>query len=269
MVKANTTTYIWAPGIGPDPAALDRLANWFPKPRLPMGEAWFLAPERRMYTELFNDLETLSDREIEDALDQTASGPSCFGPHDEWTEWYHYLLPRLFDRFASHGLISHPVELLITAFMAQHPETCRGFAYPGFGVDALASLGRFIMSGHFWPNGGIDAAKCLNKNENYCGVFGWYHAEGLLSASLFFCAKYLDEGQVGPWFQSVFSIPDRLWQAQVLTWLVGAHDILTDQIGQPAQFPENGDFGVSWGWSHVLDGHYTGDFDPPISRIPF
>lgn len=233
-----------------------------------MGEAWFMAPEREMYPQLFNDLDTVTDSEIETALEEIVSGSSNFGPHDEWTEWFHYLLPRLIERkWARH--LDHPAELLVTGFMAQHPDSNGSAAYPTFQADALATLGRYIMAPHFWRGADSEVPGCFNKWQGPSGIRGWYKGDGFLSASLFFCAKYLAEELVGPWFQSVVSIPNKYWQAQVVTWLVGAHPILSDQIGQPANFPEEGQFGVDWNWSHTLNGNYSGNYDPPIQLIPF
>jgi hypothetical protein len=125
MSKPTTSTFLWIRGQGPDAAALDRMERAFPKPRKPMGEAWFLAPEREMYPELLGDLDSLSDEQIYRPLEQIATGPSCFGQHEEWTEWYHYLLPRTFRRRWDSAL-RHPMEILITGFMGQHSEDGKG-----------------------------------------------------------------------------------------------------------------------------------------------
>ena len=227
-----------------------------------------MAAEREMYPRLFDALDSLTDDEIEKALEQTAIGPGSFGQLREWTLWYHYLLPRLIGRHWRSGFW-HPVELLITAFMAQHPESNGDWPYRGFRTDALGTLGRYIMAPHFWPGGELDVGACLNKRERRNGLFGWFDADGLFSASLFFCVKYLPAEAVEAWFQSVLAIPNRYWRAQLITWLVGAHPILTGEIGQPAELPDHGQFRVGWNWSHTLDGHFTGDFRPPIRRVPF
>ena len=136
-----------------------------------MGEAWFLAPERKMYPELLGSLDTLSDDCILDALRETM-GPSCFGPHDEWTEWFHYLFPRLLQR--EWGLtVYNPLELIISAFIAQHPDSGADTVYSEFTSDALRTLGRYIMSSHCWPDGVLHATRCLNKFERVDGTFGW------------------------------------------------------------------------------------------------
>jgi hypothetical protein len=232
-----------------------------------MGEAWFMAPERQMYPELLSDLEALTDEQLERPLEEMAIGPSSFGQLPEWTEWYHYLLPRLLER-RWRDVLHHPVEVLVTGFITQHPDSAGDWPYPEFNTDALATLGQYIMAPTFW-SGDEAVPRCFNKWKGPNGICGWYEADGLLSASLFFCAKYLPADRIEPWFQSVAAIPNKYWQAQLITWLVGAHPILTGGICQPAQFPEEGSFGVGWEWSHALSGNYSGDHELPLQMIPF
>ena len=231
-----------------------------------MGEAWFMGLERRMYAQLLGDLDTVHDKEIEEALEQTATGPGSFGPHEEWTVWFHYLLPRLITRDWNTGLHSS-MEVLVTAFMAQHPWADGPWPYQQFRTDALATLGRFIMAPRFWPDGNLDVVACLDKRvtSSPSGLFGWHEASGLLSALLFFCAKYLPPADVPGWFRSVLAIADRRWTGQVITWLVGAHAILTDETGWPDALPH----GVIWNWSHALHGRPPGAIAPLSDPMPF
>jgi hypothetical protein len=264
----TATPFLWVPGNGPDAAALARLAEAFPKPKKPMGEAWFMAAEREMYPELLGDLNSLTDDELEQPLCEIATGPPSFGQLEEWTEWYHYLLPRLLLR-PWRAVIDHPVEVLVTGFMSQHPDSAGDWPYPRFLSDALATLGQYIMSPHLWPSDELAVPRCFNKWRGPTGISGWFEAEGLFSASLFFCMKYLRRELVASWFESVIAIPNKFWRAQIITWLTGAHAILSDEIGQPGDFPENGTYSVGWEWSHVLKGNYSGSFDPPIPSTPF
>jgi hypothetical protein len=240
----------------------------FPKPKKPMGEAWFMGEVREMYPELLGDLDELADEQFYRPLEEIASGNSSFGPMDEWIEWYHYLLPRLLVRNWSWHLF-HPAELLVTGFIGQHPDSDGSLPYPAFRTDALGTLGQYIMSPHFWQVSDSEVPRCFNKWEGPTGIAGWYETDGLMSASLFFCLKYLSTELVGPWFESVVSIPNKYWRAQLVTWLAGAHPLLTDEISQPAQLSEDPRFGVSWEWSHALDGHYTGIYEPPIELTRF
>jgi len=233
-----------------------------------MGEAWFMSDERRMYPQLLGDLGAVPDDDVADVLVEIASGSSNFGPLDEWIAWYHYLLPRLVVREWVPSYYQ-PAERLITAFMAQHPESDGVLPYREFRNDALRTLGRYIMSPRFWPDGELDVVNCLSKWTGPSGIAGWSSAGNLLSASLFFCIKYLARDDVEPWFRSVIAIPNRYWQVQVITWLVGAQSILSGEIQQPIDFPENARFDVEWDWSHTLNGHYSGNHEPPIRLIPF
>jgi hypothetical protein len=242
------------------------MAEAFPKPKKPMGEAWFLG-ERRMFPELLGNLEELANEQIWDPLDELASGPGSFGQQDEWTEWYHYLLPRLLTR-DWHSAYD-PAGLLITCFVAQHPDSDGRFAYPGFRRDALATLGQYHMSPSFWSGGVVDIERCLHKYETVAGTREWYNCGGSLSASLLFCLKYLPAEDVRPWFESVVAIKDPHWIQQVVVWLIGVHPLLTCQIDQPADFSENGPYRVSWDWSHALKGNYSGDHREPVTQVPF
>lgn len=267
MKELDEFPFRWIPGNGPNEDALNRMCGAFSKPRKPMGEAWFLAPERTMYPEMLGDLELLSDEDILEPLRDTI-GPTCFGPHAEWTEWFHYLLPRLLRRDWGRT-VYHPVELIISAFMAQHPDSTGKTPYSEFTNDALLTLGQYIMSPHCWPDGVLHASRCLNKYRRVDGTFGWYGSDGLLSASIFFCLKYLPEDQVEPWFESVMAIPNPYWKAQVVVWLIGAHPLLTGAIEQPSQLPEIGPYEIGWDASYSLAGNYTGNFETPITLTPF
>lgn len=226
-----------------------------------------MAPEREMFPELLGDLDELTYEQLQHPIEEMATGPANFGQLPEWTEWYHYLLPRLLKR-RWQPILHHPVELLFTGFFSQHPSSASHWPYTDFRADALATLGQYIMAPQFWSQ---DQAvpRCFNKWQGPNGVCGWFQTEGLLSASLFFCAKYLEVERVKPWFMSVTAIPNKYWQAQLITWLVGAHPILTGEITQPAEFPEDLSFGVGWEWSHVLKGGYSGGHEAAIQNIPF
>lgn len=266
MSEAASSLFLWTPGVGPDQAALDRMARAFPKPAKPMGEAWFMAPEREMYPQLLGDIAALPDDAIMQPLEEIASGSSNFGLLAEWVEWFHYLLPQLIVR-RWEPTYFQPAERLFTAFMNQHPDAEGTPPYPEFYVDALHTLGRYIMSPVFWPAGKLDAVNCLSKWTGPSGVAGWSRAGNLLSASLFFSAKYLAASDVESWFRSAVSIPDRYWQVQIITWLTGAHPILTGEMDQPADFPEFGPLDVGWDCSHAVKGSDAGSpFVPPENR---
>src|SRR4051794_10800433 len=134
MSRTISPSCLWTPGQGPDRAALDRLARAFPKPATPMGEAWFMGDVRKMYPQLRGDLDALPDEVIERSLVEIATGTSSFGPFEEWIAWYHYLLPRLVEREWKPTYYQR-AEVLITAFMAQHPASEGGLPYRDFRND--------------------------------------------------------------------------------------------------------------------------------------
>lgn len=91
--RQATRVFRWTPGEDPDAGALARLQRRFPRPRVPMGEAWFMSDERRMYTSLLSPDPTAWLREdLRGALWALASGPGCFGHMREWSLWFPYLV---------------------------------------------------------------------------------------------------------------------------------------------------------------------------------
>ena len=260
--------FAWVPGQGPDPDALERMRQAFPRPAAPMGEAWFMGAERKMYPGLAEDLDALPDSKVAEALEEIASGTRAFGRCAEWSDWYHHLLPQLVGRRWAPTFYN-PAELLVTAFMCLHPASDDDFPYTGLAADALATLGQCIMAPWYWPNGGVDTVRCLGKWQRPAGIAGWSDAGSLLSASLFLCIKYLPPADVEPWFHTALAIPDRHWQVQLATWLVGAHAMLTGKVQQPGQFLEVGGFGIGWSWSHILDGVCRDGDGQPRDTGPF
>lgn len=233
-----------------------------------MGEAWFMSDERKLYPALLGNLDEIDDQAIIEPLTEAAVGPSNFGPMQEWTEWFHYLLPRMLQRDWKR-LIVHPVELVVTGFVTQHPSSSGPFPYDGFRSDALASLGQYIMSHDFWRVGQMEVPACLHKWEGPTGIQGWDVTDGLLSASLMFCTKYLEEYQIAPWFRSALAIENPFWLAQMTTWMIGAYPLLANEIHQPSELSEELHFSAHWDWDHTLNGDYTGSGGHPVQRIKF
>jgi len=222
-----------------------------------------MGPERTLHPELLGDLAELSASELSRPLTEIASGPGSFGQLDEWTDWQHYLMPRLVPR--SHEMwVNALLEILITGFMAVHPDGAED-QYPSFRQDVLDTLGRCLMDPDCWPNGGFNAFLCLNRyHVKRVDRWFWEEPSGKLSASLFLCLKYLAQDDVGAWMKSVLAIPNRRWRGQMLAWMVGAHGILTGELGQPSELDVFGSYGeanVAWAWSHGLSGNYSGRFD--------
>jgi hypothetical protein len=244
--------FVWAPGAGYDRGALERLRSKFPRPREPMGEAWFMGDERKMYPELAGDLQKLSSYELQQPLTEIASGTSSFGRMNEWTDWYHYLLGQLIPR-SHEEFVDCLLEYLVTGFMALYPTGNEDEPYEGFKADALHTLGRCIMDESCWSGSEIQLGTMLHRsNNNPNRVWCWWDASGDFTSSMFFCLKYLPENLIGAWFDSVLAIPSPHWRAQVLVWMLGASDILTGEKRWPSEFVIGQTPSVGWAWSHCL-----------------
>jgi hypothetical protein len=243
--------FIWTPGDGVDPMALGRLRAHFPRPAAPMGEAWFMG-ERRMFHELMGNLDAITTRDLQEALDEIAAGTSSFGPMKEWNDWYHYLLGALLSR-SHEGFLSYLLESMLNGFMAIYPNGIYIEPYRGFRDDVFATLGRCMMDSVCWNGSDIAIGKVLRRSDNNPNrVWIWWNASGDFSASMFFCLKYLPESAIAPWLGSVLAIPSPHWRAQVIVWLVGAHGILSNVIQWPSEFSEQARPSVGWEWSHCL-----------------
>jgi hypothetical protein len=246
-------TFVWQPSLGMDDVALDRLRRHFPKPRLPMGEAWFMGEERRFFQNLMGDISTLSAWDLREALEEIASGTSSFGPRNEWTDWYHYLLGQSIPRSQDIAVVFSLLEVLVSGFIALHPHGLNNAPYPEFRHDVLVTLGRSLMAPQCWTGDDIVVGESLHRsNNNPAQIWRWYDASGDFSASVFFCLKYLPTESVQSWLQSVLAISSPHWRAQVLVWLVGAHDLLLGKILWPSEFPEDARPAINWDWSHCL-----------------
>jgi len=256
----GSTPIIWIPGLGPDPDALVRLEMAFPKPKTPMGEAWFMGETRRMFHELLGDRKDVPPDILVDALEELISGPTCFGPFDEWQEWFHYLLPNLILGSHAGPVWTSGLELLATAMFAHHPHSEGPEPYAGFRRDVLLTLGRVVMSPECWPSGQVDVDRCLGKSY-LPGVQRWLWDQPAetLSCSMFLHVKYLEPETLPGWLASAFAIESPHWRAQLLAWCVGAHPFLLGVLNQPGEEPDDAWPGTGWWSSHWLKGNYTGD----------
>lgn len=198
------------------------------------------------------DLSVLSAWDIQKPLQEIASGTGSFGPSAEWRSWYHYLLGQLLTR-GHESFVSSLLELFVTGFMSHYPNGVHSAPYRQFRDDALLTVGRCIMDSQCWNGTDIAIGMILHRsNNNPNGVWCWWDASGDFSASMFFCLKYLPESLLQGWLQSVLAIPSPHWRAQVLVWLVGAHDILTGRIKWPSELLIESRPSVGWDWSHCL-----------------
>lgn len=236
--------FLWVPGQGCEGAAIRRMKKYFPRPLQPMGEAWFMGGERKMYHELMGNLNKLSIDYLQDMFQTIASGTSSFGPYEEWHDWFHYLLGQIMHKAHEHH-ISSLLEYMMTAFMNIYPHGIQNEPYSGFREDALNTLGKSIMDEECWHGQRNIEGKVLK-------AWGWDEAAGDFSSSMFFCLKYLKPEQIPAWVSSILSIKSAHWRAQIIVWLVGADDILKGKIQQPCQFKDYPS--VQWDWSHCING---------------
>jgi len=244
--------FLWRPGQGPDAAALSRLYAHFPRPRAPMRGAYVMSGERTEFD---------TEDDPRGALFDIASATCSFGWDREWIDWFHYLLAdeTLFAMRA--GVLERPlIEALATAFFAIYPEGVTREPYRGFERDALETLGRAIVSAECWSEGRIRRGEILRREKPPWGTWGWREPSGDLSASMFFCLKYLTPEEIGPWLTSTLAIEDRYWRAQLMAFCVAAHPLLTGDVLQPAGLAE-AQPPLEWENSHILKGVYYAAFD--------
>jgi hypothetical protein len=260
--------FLWTPGDGVNPLALGRLRAHFRRPTEPMGEAWFMGDERRMFRELLGNLDEISARDLQEPLAEIATGTGSFGPTEEWNTWYHYLLGALLPR-NHESFVSYLLESLLTGFMAIYPNGIHREPYKGFREDVLLTLGRCMMDSMCWNGSDIAIGKVLRQsNNNPNQVWVWWDASGDFAASMFFCLKYLPESSVEPWLRSVLDIHSPHWRAQVIVWLVGAHGILNNVIRWPSEFSMEARPYIGWEWSHCLKVEMAAADDSGAPPVP-
>lgn len=260
--------FLWTPGDGADPLALARLRAHFPRPTEPMGEAWFMGEERRIFRALLGNLDEIKTRDLQEPFAEIATGTSSFGPMKEWNTWYHYLLGALLPR-NHEAFVSYLLESLLTGFMAIYPNGIYREPYKGFREDVFLTLGRCMMDSMCWNGSDIAIGKVLRQsNNNPNHVWVWWDASGDFSASMFFCLKYLPESSVEPWLRSVFDIPSPHWRAQVIVWLVGAHGILNNVIRWPSEFSMEARPYIGWESSHCLKVKMAAADDSGAPPVP-
>jgi hypothetical protein len=216
-----------------------------------MGEAWFMG-ERKMYPELQGDLASLSAWDLQIALAEIPAGTSSFGPLGEWHDWYHYLLGQLVPR-AHDAFVYSLVETLISGFISQYPNGVFAAPYRQFLEDSLMTLGRCMMAPANWTGSELVIGSMLHRsNNNPNKIWLWEDASGDFSASMFFCLKYLPVHLQKEWLESVLAINSPHWRAQVLVWLIGAHEVLNGNVRWPSEFEGMDRPRIGWDWSHCL-----------------
>jgi hypothetical protein len=253
--------YKWVPCKGPAAEAVERMRTHFRKPRQPMGEAWFMSTERYLYTELSEKpLGEIGVDTLSDCLWEIASGTGSFGHRDEWDKWFRFLLPDLVLRGHETDAFDFLLEHAVTAFIVIFWDGLGG-EYEGFRDDALNSLGRCLMKEEMWG----DCERAEGKHPY--GIFlkwqdeagaselaGWGAGKtsDVLSASLFFCLKYLRAEEIPPWVESLAAIEDSYFRAALAVWLLGAYDILKE-VPVRAERIEKSNPRIGWHNSFLLE----------------
>lgn len=263
MDETEPPPYLWTPGLGPDPDALRRLREIAPKPRKPMGEAWFMGGDRHLYTGLMGaDPAGWPSQELENALTALTSGPTSFDHLDEWSRWFDYLLPRAQER-TDDGWRVH--EILVSAVCVH----CLDPSLPGrpahFRRDLLDSLGRTLMAPQRWRDGRIAGDRVLDPLRDY--VQGWtLESGGAFSAILCLVLRYLEPDAVDGWIGSLLAIDDPLWRCAFVVWLDGASPMLFEGL-QPEQVDGDPMKNVDWDWNWVLRGSVPAPQLDPQARV--
>lgn len=268
--------YEWVPCEGPSAEALARMRERFPKPTEPMGEAWFLGAERERFTRLADEpLAEIDADYLLTCLFEITSGTSSFGRREEWERWFRFLLPDLILRAHERHAFTFLLEETVNAFMVIFWDGLEG-EYAGFTDDALQTLGRCLMKGEFWEGcggeaGGPPLARFLRWEEgegaNRPAPWDAGDASAALSASLFFCLKYLPAGEVAAWAESVASVEDPYFRGALVVWLLGSLDLLSEESPRAARI-EKTNPRVRWHSSFLL-GSSSENEHPTNERLRF
>ena len=222
-----------------------------------MGEAWFMGDDRHLHFKLLGDWEPLTAADLQQPLDDIVSGTSSFGPMDEWTSWYHFLLGTLLSNDHLHWL-DELLEMVISGFIVMHPHGVQQGPYKEFRDDALRTLGRCLWDRSDWAGCHAEDATGLHDSQG----FAWCEVDGAVSASMVFCLKYLPAPLIEPWLHSALSIAAPPWRAQIVMWLVGAHRLLTGKVRWPSEFPDRSHPCITWEGSHLLKPNMRDQTDP-------
>jgi hypothetical protein len=245
------------PGNGPNEGTLSAMRKQASKPDSLMGEAWFLADERRMFTELDQEIGSVPTRTLQEALGEIGCGVSSFGCLEEWEVWFNYLLPRIIPR-CDEKFVSWLLEEVCTAFLQVDLGTEKNDGTTIYRYQALQTLGQSLMTSNRWHDGKIVLGSILHpSNRNPARIWGWANVSGDLAASLIVCLRLIDTKDIQEWVNSIFAIACPYWRAQLLTWYVGARPLLNEKVHFPRNFDEWTPQ-IGWSWSHVVHGNQGG-----------
>ena len=233
--------YKWIPGQGPDVAALRRMRSHFLKPGVPMGEAWFISETRFLWTGLVDQpLAHFPVEEWENVL-WDISGTGNFGHLEEWDLWFRFLLPELIEQGNTHPQL---FENLLNAFFNIFDQGITE-EYPGFRSDVFNTLPLYLMRPEYWINEEDEISKQPLKQALFLKHPSFHHnwncreVHGEFSAAIFFCLRYLTPEEMTTWVKSLTEIQDTYWRGQLLIWLVGFMELVSNLSITPRKFEKN------------------------------
>ncbi len=159
--------------------------------------------------------------------------------------WFLSETRRTFD-----DLMAHPRGQLPIKFMSVYWAGAAG-VYPGFEDDVLRTLGQCLMRKELWAESEPVQRRVFGIRGTSRALVYWGSTSGDLSASLFFCLKYLEPERVEPWAQSLLDITAPAYRMRLLTWLWGAWPLLSAGLTN-AQALEQARPRIGWDSSHCL-----------------
>jgi hypothetical protein len=215
------------PGEAPDPLAIARMRQHFPRSNELMPIPWFMG-DITFYDSLATDSpQTLDAKEFCRALGDIASGINSFPDVyyvPVWKAWFKFLLPAIIIRAdEAANFNSFDLDLLvkgITAFFNIYPYQIDE-EYPGFRDDVVSSLGACALPRKL-------AREDASQRGDYEPLFNaiWearrmIENHGLQSfeevnSSMLFCLKYLTAAEIAEWATSLFQIDSPQWHLQLI-----------------------------------------------------
>lgn len=214
----------WIPGRGPDLAAVARLRRAFPKPRAPMGEAWFMSAARRTFDDFFaQPVAELPTDAFDAFLFELTSGIHSFGDTGgEWSEWFGYCLPDLIVRAHESHAFTSLFEPTISAFMNVYWPSELPPIYATFATDIYSTLGQCLMKPELWIDRTTPGlGTILGIRGQSSDALFWGRTSGGFSAAMFFALRYFPIEALPDWIDSLLEILHPAWQARFVTWLWG------------------------------------------------
>ncbi|MGJ0508798.1 MAG: hypothetical protein ACR652_17055 [Methylocystis sp.] len=267
MRERVTEPFCWRPRHGPDAAALSRLRAHSPRPQAPLEDAWFLAGAPAPVAAVDR---WMSYWEVRDALYDLSRNAAHGAARPLARDWFHFLLAQEIPGAQFGSVLSPLVEALATSFFILYPLGTEDEPYDGFFRDCLLTLGRVVMGRDGWsPSGALIRGAVLRRRWRLGAGWGWERPAGDLSASMFFCLKYLPPAKIDPWLRSALEIEDSCWRAQLVAWFVSARGVLDGTIRQPADLPHDDERPLFWTDSNLISVDVIdGDGAPflPVAR---